>query len=192
MLNETQLNIANAIFIFIKEKDNSVSKYELHKHLVAIEFNKKEISTTIAFLELHYKLIETYKSKLISFEIENYRITPEGNKAIKIGIVKYIARKEKENKKSKTPIVISIIALFIAAIQPGISLYKLVCPENETENSNYQGKNGCYYTDSIIKQVLTDTTFVEKLKDSIIHDTEFLNQLKFELKRKTTDKLKQK
>jgi len=183
MLNEKQLIISETILNFIKEKENIVSKYELQKYLLKDSFESKEIDVVTSFLEIHYKLIEPFTKIMISHEYEYFRITPEGNKAIKIGIVKYLARKEKENKKSKTPIIISIIALVIAAIQPGIALYNLIWAENKTKNSYYQGENGNNNNDSIISKILSDPIFVEKTKDIFKHDTVFLN----ELKRNTTD-----
>ena len=185
MLKERQTEIAD---ILLKElMSENVVYVDYTVELGKYGYSEPETKIVIEILTNDYNLAYYHIEKLNNKTYYILTLTPEGNKAAKLGIEKYILKREKENRKSKTPIIISIIALFIAAIQPGIELYKLVWPENETDNRNYQGKNGYYHTDSVVKQILSDTTFVEKLKDSLKHDIKFLNELKLELKENAFD-----
>ena len=177
MVNDNQLQLAKDILNFIDSENGSVSKYQIFKEFSQPENNSKEIYTAISFLENHYNVIEFFTTiGLIGGEIENYRITPNGYKALKIGLDKYIKKKEKSpNKKSE---IISIIALVLASIQPGIALKNLMLPENKTENSDYQSENRNKQSSTF---TISEQVF-DKLKDSIKHDTVFLNELKIELK----------
>ncbi len=186
MLNDRQLKIAELLFKHMDDKNGKTNVEDSKKYLTDKGFNENEISLVMSFLINHYKLIEYHSVNLYGNTEFHIRITPEGNKAIKWGIEKYIKKKER-NSNQKT-IRISIIALVIASIQPGIALYNLIFPENKTENRNYESDYRQNPTDSIVKQVLSNETFIEILKDSLKHDTEFLNELKLELKRNTTEK----
>lgn len=106
------------------------------------------------------------------------KLTTEGNKAAEVGIENYFSNKEKQNKKSKAPIIISIIALCLSAIDPAIKLKETIFPKNETKNRYYQGENTKEHADSIISQILSDSIFIEKIENSIKHDTIFLYNLK--------------
>ena len=180
MLKQRQAEIAD---ILLKELiSENVVYVDYPVELGKYGYSEPETKIVIEILTNDYNLAYYHIEKLNNKTYYILTLTPEGNKAAKLGIEKYILKREKENRKSKTPIIISIIALFIAAIQPGIALYKLVWSENETENGHNKSYYGQNHTDSIIKLVLSDELFIEKLKDSLKHDTVFLNELKHETK----------
>ena len=58
-------------------------------------------------------------------------------------------------------------------------------PENQT---NTNGKNRQEITNSVIPLQLADTVLIKELKNSLKHDTVFLNELKKEINEKQTRK----
>lgn len=179
MLNDRQLQIANLLLKHMEDRKGKSNIIDSEKYLAENGFNGSETSLVISFLINHYKLIEYFSVNLYGNTEFHIRITPEGNKAIKWGIDKYIKKKEKRpNKRSE---IIAMIALVVASIQPGIALKNLIFPENKTENRYYQSENRKVKSSSF---TISEELF-EKLKDSLKHDAKFLNELKLELKNKT-------
>ena len=183
MLNDRELEIADLLLKHMRNKNGKFNTNNTEKYLSEKGFDVREIRLVMSYLIKHYKLIEYYSVDLYGNTEFHIRITPEGNKAIKLGIAKYIKKKEKNY--NKIAITISIFALSLSAIDPGIQLMNTVFPKSEIEKKDYNVNYRNYYTDSIIKQVLTNEAFVEQLKVTLIHDSIFLNILN----QKTIDKL---
>ena len=110
-------------------------------------------------------------SKVDDFEVKPTTI---GIDIIKNGFQKHI---KKEEKKTSTPIKISIAALIISSIVPLISLYKIIKPNESANNGYNQSYDRNNQTDSIVKNIVSDSLFIEKIKNSIKHDSVFLKEL---------------
>jgi len=114
----------------------------------------------------------------------NIMLTSEGNKAAKIGIEKYLAEIEQDKQLDRAAKKSSINGIRNAKIFSGIaigisilSLFKepLV---NKISNTNNQGYNGQEISNPNIPIQLADTLFIKELKNSLKHDTVFLNDIK--------------
>ena len=180
-MENTRLELIDDIIKFMYNSDNCRLSIPYHLH----EFTNKGYSETmviivIDMLKNDYKFIYNFDESLSQFLLTN-----EGKKVAKIGIKKYL---KITNRKPKVwiSILISVIALLVSAIQPTLTLFDRFT-NKEAKNRNYQSEYRKNQTDSIVKQVFSNETFIEILKDSLKHDTEFLNELKLELKRNTTE-----
>lgn len=129
--------------------------------------------------------------KLISYvgnSDYNIILTPEGNKAAKMGIEKYLDQIEqdkqldREEKKSsikgvknaKVLAIIAIIASFLLPISIDIFNKKIYNPSNVDANSD----SGIKIGHSDIPSYFTDSLLIEELKNSLKHDTLFLNDIR--------------
>lgn len=115
-------------------------------------------------------------------------LTPEGNKAATIGIEKYLDDIEQEKQldiKAKESSIsgvrnakrLSIIAITASIVIPfSIEIFKNVV--NKPSDSNANSNNRIENSNSTIPLKLADTLFIEELKNSLKHDTVFLNSIK--------------
>lgn len=211
MLNDRQLKIAEALLKHLESR-NGISNYNIYTpELEKLDYSDSDIEILIAILEVDYNLVQTFGTRTLGdLVIDKFsiRLTSEGNKAAKIGIKKYIEEIESDKeldrqvkkstvKTSRWAIGISFISLIIAIAVP-FSVEKCkndVPTKTEPKNQVYDTYNcesGERCKNEHIEHTgfpnkLTDSSLVEKLKDSLKHDTKFLNELKLELKRNTTD-----
>jgi len=205
MLNNRQIEIAD-ILLKILSSENIVSD-NYSDELQKLGYNEFEVKILIEILINSYNLAYYHIENLHVKTFYILTLTPEGNKAAKKGIKKYIQEIEYDKqldrdakvasiKTSKWAIGISFTSLLIAIVVPFLveKCKNDVSTKTEPKNQVYEsnscdtGKNCNKYVEHTgFPNKLTDSSLVEKLKDSIKHDTKFLNELKLELKRNTTD-----
>lgn len=174
MLTKEQIELADRIIKKIKTIDDSNrSSYINDFKKEGVDYIKlKELIEILIKLDIVFRIPKT----------ETFIcLTPKGNKASEIGVEKYLRLIEKQNRKLKLPIIISIIAIFISSIEPLLNLKETVFPKSETEERNTESYYRQKQTDSITTQLLSDSIFIEKTKNLIKYDTLFLNELKEEI-----------
>jgi len=204
MLNKRQIEIADILLKRLKSGNIVTDSYSLE--LKQLGYSKTETVITTEILINDYKLIYYHVEINPLLKYNTLALTSEGNKAESIGIQKYIDQVEYDKqldrdakvagiRTSKLAIYISFAALIITLIMPLLETPKTNLDSNMPINGNKHSDN-CCYPENFYPQVKhtqlpdkrTDSSLVEKLKDSLKHDTKFLNELKLELKRKMIDK----
>lgn len=100
----------------------------------------------------------------------------------KAGFFAQLEFKIRHLRKNKFSVIVSVLALLISAIQPGIALYDKSHLSEKTNNAYGQSEKRKSQTDSIISDILSDSAFIEKTKNIFKHDTIFLNELKTKIK----------
>jgi hypothetical protein len=212
MLNERQLKIAEALLKHLESR-NGKSNYKLYtEELGKLVYSDSDVETIVDILTDNYGLTKNYGvyTTNIGYEFKDYyiRLTPEGNKAVEIGIKKYEEELEYDKqlerdakvasiKTSRWAIGISFMSLVIAIAVPFLvekcknDVPTKTEPKNQVyDTNNCESGERCknkYVEHTGFPNKLTDSSLIEKLKDSIKHDTKFLNELKLELRRNTTE-----
>ena len=134
------------------------------------------------------------------------KLRPDGYKAAKIGIEKYLEEIEQDKqldrdekranitgvetaiKNSKNSKTFSLIAIGISLLVPFLVVKfdnHVNRPENQTDTN---GNNRQETTNSVIPLQLADTVLIKELKNLLKHDTLFLEELKKGINEKPTRK----
>ena len=196
MLSKRQSEAANALLKHLEKREGESSLDDYPFALKELGFEDVD----------RHSLVEI----LIDCDLINYsgstnyliKLRPDGYRAAKIGIEKYFEEIEQDKqldrdekkanitgvetaiKNSKNSKTISLIAIGISLIVPFLAVKfdnYINRPENQT---NTNGKDRQENANSVIPLQLTDTVLIEELKNSLKHDTVFLNELKKEINSK--------
>jgi hypothetical protein len=189
MLNQKQIEIADFLLKYIDSVGGKSSIDDYPQKLQKNGFDYFESSFVIDYLIKYIGLIDHWKTD------RWIRLTPTGYKAAKTGIEEYL--KEVENQKkleleslsasiegdktaketAKTSKTLSIIAIAAAIIIPfSIEIFQNIV--NKPSDTYTNSKNGIENSNSTIPLNFADTLFIEKIKNSLKHDTLFLNEIK--------------
>ncbi len=188
MLNRQQVEIADFLLKHLESHGGKSSLDDYPEKLRKQGFDDFDWHTLVKILIDHLGLLDYAGNS-------DYWImlTPEGNKAAKIGIEKYFEEIEQDKqldrneklanisgvdtaqKTARISIAISIFAVIASIVIP------LLLNKTEINNPakvNTQSDNGQKATNSQIPFQLTDTLFIEKVKYSLKHDSIFLKDIK--------------
>ena len=188
MLNRQQVEIADFLLKHLESRGGKSSLDDYPEKLRKQGFDDFDWHTLVKILIDHLGLLDYAGNS-------DYWImlTPEGNKAAKIGIEKYFEEIEQDKqldrneklanisgvdtakKTARISIAISIFAVIASIVIP------LLLNKTEVNNPakvNTQSDNGQKATNSQIPFQLTDTLFIEKVKYSLKHDSIFLKDIK--------------
>lgn len=188
MLNKQQVEIADFLLKHLESRGGKSSLDDYPEKLRKQGFDDFDWHTLVKILIDHLGLLDYAGNS-------DYWImlTPEGNKAAKIGIEKYFDEIEQDklldrNEKlanisgvdtakrtAKISIAISIFAVIASIVIP-LLLNKTEV--NNPANIDTQSENGKNSDHSQIPLQLIDTLSIEKLKYSLKHDSVFLNDIK--------------
>jgi len=187
MLNDKQLEIANFLLKYLESKGGKSNLDDYPEELKKRRFDYLDSSYITDYLIENLGLIKYWGEPKYWIVL-----TPEGYKASSIGLQKYFEEIEqdkqldrnskkasidgikKANKNSKRAIIIAvIIPLLIAAIQ----IY-FDNRNNSIDNRNNNSSNRPEINHSQFPFNRADTLFIEKIKNSLKHDTVFLNDIK--------------
>ena len=179
MLNQKQIEIADFLLKYLYSVGGSSSLDDYPAKL------RKQGFDDFEWHSLRQILIENLE--LINFvgrSDYNIMLTPDGNKAAKIGIEKYLAEIEQDKQLDRKAKKSSIHGIRNAKIFSGIaiviSILSLIKEPliNKIYNTNNQSHNGQEISNPNIPIQAADTLFIEELKNSLKHDTVFLNDIK--------------
>jgi hypothetical protein len=187
MLNKKQIEIANLI---LKYLDSVGGKSNRDDYPSMFEKNGIENWDWHPLIQI---LIEDLELVKYWGDAEYWiMLTPQGNKAASNGIEKYfedleqdqqldrnfkranIESVEKANKNSKNAIKIAIIIPVLIAVIQIYFNYRISSVKDGDNNSRIRSE----INHSQFPLSRTDSTLVEKIKDSLKHDTVFINDLK--------------
>lgn len=190
MLNEIEIKIADYLLKYLESCGGQSIKDNYFEKLTQNGFNRFDIYRVIKALIDDFKLIRSEGA-------DEYRLflKPEGTKAAKIGIVKYLdeidqdkqldrAAKKASIKGVDTAISNSKKAIWIAVVVPIVLAllqigFQYKYQVNNTSNDrNENGKIGTNVDFSKLPLKRADTVFIEKVKYSLKHDSVFLNEIK--------------
>jgi len=183
MLNQKQIEIADFLLKYLYSVGGSSSLDDYPAKLSKQGFNDFEWHSLRQILIENLELIN-----FVGRSDYNIMLTPDGNKAAKIGIEKYLAEIEqdkqldREAKKSSISGVrnakkLSVIAIAASVLIPlSLEIFKNVV--NKPTDANANSENGIKIGNSTVPLNLADTLFVEEIKNSLKHDTVFLNEIK--------------
>jgi hypothetical protein len=187
MLNDKQIKIADYLLKYLDSKGGRSSLNDYPLELDKQGFDYMDRSFVPDFLREHLSLIEYWGDAKIWITL-----TPNGYKASKIGLRKYLEQVEKEKqletdslsatiegvrnakRTAKISICCSIIAIVISLIVPFI---------NSRNQSDTKGQNGKNKTDQRVYVNINDSVidirhFKDSIKNSLKHDSVFLNDIK--------------
>jgi hypothetical protein len=183
MLSENQIKISDFLLKYLYSVGGKSSKDDYPEKLNEQGFNKLDWNATIQILIEYYGLIDYVGNS------DNWiMLTPEGNKVVKNGINKFLdeiehdkklGREEKESSISgvRNAKILSIAAIAVSIMIPvSIEVFKDVI--NKPSKIDGNSKNGIELSHSNIPIKLTDSLFIEEVKNSLKHDTVFLNEVK--------------
>lgn len=205
MLNKRQIGISDILLNNLKlSAEDPETKYYIDE-LRESGYEDFEVTTLIEILINHYNLVYYHTENFHVRTLYYLILAPEGNKAAEIGIKKYIEEieedKQLDRKAKKASIItsrwaigISIVSVIIAFTVPFlVEVFKnKIVVESEylkdsTNNHTKQTDNSANKSDSRLPFNRMTARFIEEIKDSLKHDTKFLNELKLELKRNPTE-----
>lgn len=186
MLNNQQIEIADFLLKYLESVGGKSSIDDYPHELEKNGFDYFESSYIIDFLIRHARVINNWKTD------RWICLTPEGYKAAKIGIKKYFEQIEKDkeldieskkqnitgikkaNKNSKRALIIAIVVpILISSIQIYFD-YRKNSIANRNNNSNIRPD----INHSQFPFNMADTLFIKKIKNSLKHDSAFINELK--------------
>ncbi len=179
MLNKKQIEIADFLLKYLYSAGGSSSLDDYPAKLRKQGFDDFEWHTLRQILIENLELIN-----FVGRSDYNIMLTPDGNKAAKIGIEKYLTEIEQDKQLDRAAKKSSIHGIRNAKIFSGIaiviSILSLIKEPliNKISNTNNQSHNGQEISNPNIPIQLTDTLFIEELKNSLKHDTVFLNDIK--------------
>ena len=186
MLNDNQLKIADFLLKYLDSVGGKSSLDDYPAKLRKQGFDDFDWHTLVKILIEHLGLIDYAGNS-------DYWImlTPKGNKAAKIGVEKYFDEIEKEQqldskqkqasidsvKISKRSLIISIVAILISFSFAIINLFENK-KEQKIENTQQESNNGNDIANSGNSVHISDSLYIEKVKNSLKHDTVFINEIK--------------
>lgn len=179
MLNQKQIEIADFLLKYLYSIGGSSSLDDYPAKLRKQGFDDFEWHTLRQILIENFKLIN-----FVGRSDYNIMLTPDGNKAAKIGIEKYLAEIEQDRQLDRAAKKSSIHGVRNAKIFSGIaiviSILSLIKEPliNKISSTNNQSHSRQEISNPNIPIKLTDTLFIEELKESIKHDTLFLGDIK--------------
>jgi hypothetical protein len=191
MLNKKQVEIADFLLKHLESRGGKSSLDDYPEKLRKQGFDDFDWHTLVKILIDHLGLLDYAGNS-------DYWImlTPEGNKAAKIGIEKYFDEIEQDkqldrNEKlanisgvdtakrtAKISIFLSIIAVFISVTVPFLTDKKSNNGINQNATGYENGQAGHQIDFSKFPFQWADTVFIEKVKYSLKHDSVFLNDIK--------------
>lgn len=179
MLNQKDIEIADFL---LKYMDSIGGKSSLDDYTIKLRkqgFDDFDIHSLVKILIKQLKLIDYVGNS------DNWIVlTPEGTKAAKTGIKKYFDEIEQDKQLDRTAKKSSIKGIrnakILSTVAIVVSILSLMKEPliNKIYNTNNQSGNGHEINHSNIPIQLADTLFIEKLKNSLKHDTLFLNEIK--------------
>lgn len=189
MLTPLQIEIADALLKHLIEFNGKSSLDEYPEYLRKRGFNWLDYNIVIQLLIKQLELID-YAGNDDYF----INLTLEGNKAANIGMKKYLELREediqldrqakrasikgveKANKNSKLAMVIAIIIpIVLAVLQISIQYKNQINNAGNDRDGNSHIRTQDGHSDKPFN--LTDSLFIEELKNSLKHDTVFLNDI---------------
>lgn len=183
MLNENQIKIADFLLKYLDSAGGKSSLDDYPAKLRKQGFDDFDSHSLVKLLIEHLSLID-YVGKTDYWIM----LTPEGQKAAKMGISEYFNELEtdkilyREEKRAsitgvKNARKLSVIAIALSVIIPvliQIPAYKV----NGPANVNQDGSTRQNISNADIPLNFTDSIHLEKIKNALKHDTLFLNDVK--------------
>lgn len=184
-MTDKQIEIADFLLRYLESVDGKSSIDSYPRVMEKQGFDYMEVAFTIEYLIKYTGLIDQWRGG-------NWiALTPDGFKASKTGIKRYLIDVENNKKldiNQKTATIravkiskVSMFASVLAVIISGISLlfyYLEDQNKSQADDTYQQGKYGNVITESDKSVQTIDSIYIERIKESLYHDTAFINNLK--------------
>lgn len=186
MLNQRQIKAADVLLNHMRENDGRSSKDEYPGLMNELGISNFDTELLVQLLVDHLQLIAYYgESKYIII------LTPKGNQVSNKGVANYFKELEKEKEletKAKETSIDGIkkanqnavIAIVIAIVMPLLIAVVQIYSGNGNETIDQRNNDSsirAHVDNPQLPLQLTDTLFIKELKNSLKHDTVFLNDL---------------